>query len=147
MKFGRIALLILVGVSVIGLTSCEALLNMLFGGGIEIADQIESFETTLNRANRADILTHFHPDMTGYQQLADPEVIDAGPLSYAHADFEFGTPVVDGNDIANCTFLNGDGAAGTIVFTMVLDGSDYKINKIVLTISKVEYVLERFGSN
>ena len=147
MKIGKIALLIMVAGVSIGLTSCQALLDMfLSGSGIEIADQITSFEATLNGADRADIRTHFHPDMTGYQQLADDAVFDTGPLSYANADFDFGTPTVDSNNVATCTYLDGNGATGTIVFTTLLDGADYKIKKIVLTIQTTEYVLERFSS-
>ena len=146
MRIGRIALLFMVVVAAIGLTSCQELLDMLLGGGIEISDQIAAFETTLNSADRADIRTHFHPGMTGYQQLADAAVFDTGPLSYANADFDFGTPDVNASNIATCTYSDGNGATGTIVFTMVLDGSDYKINKIVLTVQAVPYVLERFSS-
>ena len=148
MKLKRIGFLVCVVALAFTLSSCEELLKMLLAdSGITIEEQIDGFEVTLNGVDRTDLLTHFHPvEMVSYQQLADDEVFDIGPLSYANAAFEIGVPTVDAYDVATCDYLDANGATGTIVFTMALDGSDYKIKKFVLTINTVSYVIERFQS-
>lgn len=113
-------------------TSCEDLLRSLFG--ISIEDQINAFEATLNTADRTGILDHIHPDMKNRDQLNDPLVIDESPLGYANHDFEFGEPVVSDVNVATCSYLDGNGATGTIEFTMALDGYDWKILKLYLTL-------------
>ena len=139
----RLILLALAAVTVMTFTSCEDLLNALFGG-TTIDEQITSFQSTLNSADRTNIREHFHPLMAGYQQIADDEVFNTGPLRYANANFTISvTNIV--NEVATCTYTDANGTDGTIVFTMVKDGSDYKINKIDLTVLGLTYTLERFA--
>jgi len=117
------------------LTSCEALLSSLFGVSIE--DRINRFEATLNTPDRTDILDHIHPDMKNRNQLNDPEVLSGSPLDYFNHDFEIGEPEIDADDVATCSFLNGSGATGVIEFAMALDGYDYKILRLTLTLDNV----------
>ncbi len=132
MKYKKIIFVAVAALLVFSVTSCEELLSSLFGVSIE--ERITGFEATLNTADRTDILNHFHPLMENRNQLNDPAVIDDSPLRYANHDFSFGTPDIDDSNIATCSFLNGQGATGTIVFTMDLDGYDYKILKLTLTL-------------
>lgn len=150
MTLKKIALILMAIGILFGLTSCEDLLQGLLGGGVTIQEQITAFQGSLNAAARdAEVLrSHLHPDMLNYQQLADLQVWEDGSLSSAYADFTFGAATVGANDVATCTYSAGNGT-GTIEFSMRLDGSDYKILRIELTIDGVAgdpYVLERFDS-
>jgi hypothetical protein len=131
MKYARMILIVLPFFAVLALTSCEELLSSLFGTSIE--DRIIAFEKTLNTAERTDILDHIHPDMKNRDQLKKPEVIEGSPIDYANHDFEFGSPSVD-DKIATCSYLDGNGATGEIVFVMALDGYDYKILELKITV-------------
>ncbi len=131
MKYRKITLAVVTVALIFGLTSCQQLLVSLFGTTIE--EQISAFQATLNTDDRSDILDHIHPDMANYQQLADPQTFIDSPLYYGYQPFTFGPPTVDKNNVAVCSFLN-DVATGTITFTMALDGYDYKILKLNITL-------------
>jgi hypothetical protein len=145
MNRGKLAFIVLIAAAALTFTSCEALLKALMGG-VTIEEQINAFETTLNSADRGGIRSHFHPDMTGYDQIADDAVFDTGPLSYANAGFLIGEPNPIIADVATCTYSDGNGATGEIVFYMEQYELDYMIMKIELTVASVTYVLERFTS-
>ena len=147
MKYGRIALLIMAAAMMLALVSCEDLMNMLFGDTVTvtIAQRITAFETTLNGADRTGILDHLHVNMASRQQVAALDYWELGQLAYDYAPFTFGTPTVDENGVATCTYDAGNGT-GEIVFTMALEGTEYKILKLVLTIDGVSappYELKR----
>jgi hypothetical protein len=141
MKCKKIILLAVATILAFTITSCAALLSSLFGVSIE--DQIVAFEDTLNTPDRTDILDHIHPEMLNRDQLNDPAVIDVSPLGYANQPFTFGTPNVGDNDVAVCSYLDGNGATGTIEFAMALDGYDYKILKLTLTVNADVFELKR----
>lgn len=141
MNCKKIILPLVAAALVLTFTSCEELLRSLFGVSIE--ERIVAFEKTLNTADRADILDHIHPDMKNRDQLKDPEVIDKSPLGSSNAEFDFGDPVVNDANVATCRFLNGHGATGTIEFTMALDGYDWKILKLYLTVGDNAFELKR----
>lgn len=122
-------LFVSVALLVFAVTSCEELL-----GGVSIEERISAFEATLNTADRADILDHIHPDMKNRDQLNDETIIDVSPLGYANHDFDFGAPVVSDDDVASCSYTDGNDVAGQIVFVMALDGYDYKILQLTLTL-------------
>lgn len=139
MKHRKILLVLLAAAVVLLLGSCDQLMSSLFG--VTIEGRIESFRAALNEENRDDMQEHFHPDMTNYQQLADPKVFDGGPLAYANSTFVFGVPDVE-DDVAVCSYLDGNGATGTIEFTMKRDGLNYKIFKLKLTLDSSSTVYE-----
>ena len=137
------------------LTSCDYLLGLLGGDeetALSIVERIDAFELDLDEDDRSALAaTHFHPDMQNYSQLAEDLTLTTSPLSYDNAPFSIGFPTVStvstvsGEEIATCTFENTHGAEGTIVFTMELSGSDYRVRKLVLTLhanTEVEYVLQ-----
>ena len=130
---------------VFGLVSCDLLMS-LFDVGLEtgttIVERIEAFETDLNEEDRSYIAaTHFHPDMQNIDQLAQSDTLTTGPLSYANSPYTLGEPVVvttGTTERATVSFENFYGATGTIVFVMELDGTDYKIRRLTLTLDNVE---------
>lgn len=132
MKFKKIIFAAVAALFAFTVTSCDELLSSLFGVSIE--ERITAFETTLNTPDRPNILDHIHPDMQNRNQLNDKTAIDVSPLGYANHDFEIGAPVVDDANVATCSYVDGNGATGTIVFTMALDGYDYKILNLTLTL-------------
>ena len=71
--------------------------------------------------------------MRNREQLNDETVIDVSPLGYSNHDFKFGPPAIS-DDMATCTYLDGNDATGDIVFTMALDGYDYKILTLKITL-------------
>ena len=117
---------------IFSMASCDQFLNSLLGVSIE--DRIAEFQETLNTEARDNILDHIHPEMKNRNQLKDEKVIDESPLAYANQPFKFGAPVVSDDDVATCSFSNGNDAEGTIEFAMSLDGYDYKILKLKLTL-------------
>ena len=139
MKYRKIFLVAVSVCIALAVTSCDQLMSSLFGTNIEA--RILAFEKTLNTEDRSDILDHIHPDMKNRNQLKDPTVIDVSYLSYSNHPFTIGAPDVDGN-IAVCSYLDGNGATGTIEFTMALDGYDYKILKLKLTLENYTDPLE-----
>jgi hypothetical protein len=54
---------------------------------VTIEDRIAMFEDELNMADRSDLYTHFHPDMSMKQQWASTVVVEASVLSYAYEPF------------------------------------------------------------
>ena len=131
-----LALVAITLILVVGLTSCEFLMDMLgftSQEGVTAEERINLFESALNSADRSNLRNHFHPDMLNYDQVADDVVIATGPLSYANAPFIIGAPSIVG-DVATSSFENFWGATGTVVFTLLLDGLDYKIRRLVLTL-------------
>lgn len=135
MKIKTIFLCVSAVILVFAVSSCDDLLSSLFGVSIE--ERIAAFETTLNTAERTDILDHIHPDMKNRKQLNEPLVIDDSPIAYANHDFEIGAPTIDDQNVATCSYLDGNGAEGEIVFEMALDGYDYKIKRLTLTLDNV----------
>ena len=131
MNCKKIILPLVTAALVLTFTSCEELLRTLFGVSIE--DRIVAFEKTLNTSDRTDFLDHIHPDMKNRDQLKDLQVIDDSPLGYSNADFSFGEPVISDTNVATCSFESANGT-GTIEFTMALDGYDWKILKLYLTL-------------
>ena len=133
----RIFIILGIVVALVGsLTSCQELMDLILGKeGVTITERVDQFVVTLNDDNRtlADFKSHLSPTMLNYDQI-DWDTIEAGPLSTSNADFIIGTPSVADN-VATCTFENVNGATGTIVLTMALDGSDHKIKKITLTLA------------
>ena len=136
MKYKNIILAAVAALTVLAVTSCDELLSSLFGVSIE--ERITAFEATLNTTERTDILDHIHPDMKNRKQLNDPDIILGSSLDYFNHVFEIGVPSVDDADVATCSYLDGNGATGTIEFAMALDGYDYKILRLTLTLDNVD---------
>lgn len=137
-----IRLFVLAVLTVALLASCEQLLNMLLSSsGVTIAERIQQFEADLNAADRSNIQKNFHPSMANYYQLSDPAVLEDGPLSSVNKTFNIGTPDIDGTYVT-ATFSHKY-ASGTIDLTMALDGDDYKIKRLDVTISQTTYTLKR----
>ena len=138
MKYGKIALLITAALFTLTLTSCQMLMDLLFGDTVTvtIAERIAAFEESLNVQDQPNILDHIHPDMRNSDQLKDPLVIGVSPLDYSNHDFIIGEPDINQEtNVATCTFENGNGATGVIEFAMKLDDTEYKILRFTLTIT------------
>ena len=140
MNHRKILLAAIAVCTVFAITSCDQLLSSLFGTTIEA--QIAAFEETLNKEDREGILDHIHPDMKNRNQLKDPTVIDVSYIGYANHPFKFSNPEVDENDVAVYDYLDGNGATGTVEFAMALDGYDYKILRLKVTLDNVAESLE-----
>ena len=107
---------------------------------VSIEERINLFEKDLNDGK--DLQGHFHPELLDYENIADEEVFKSGPLSTTNAPFNISEPVITG-DVASCTFYN-TASDGMMEFTMKLDGYDYKILKLMVTVgTNPPYVIER----
>ena len=127
----------------LSLASCQALIDLigdLMNKEVTIAERISLFQDMLNEMDRSAeaIQPHFHVTNTvDYDSIADPEVFESGPLSYANAPFTFTLPDPIEGTVITCTFENGSYATGQIVFTMELrdaESADYRIKRFDLTL-------------
>ncbi len=137
-------------------SSCDLLMSLLDlgDGGVTVTERINLFEEDLNKEDRSQLVaTHFHPeDLDSFDQMLAEITVSTSPFRYSNAPFVIGEPssidTVGDAEVATCDFSNGFAVAGTVVFTLKLDGADYKIRRIVLTIegASEEYVIERYGT-
>ena len=147
-------IVVLAALAVFVLTSCDILMSLLSPvEGVTVAERINLFESDLNIDDRSAefVQKHFHPDVESFDQIQAEITTTYSPLRYTHHDFQIDEPssVVESGDtqIATCTFSDAD-ADGTMVFTMKLDGENYKILKLVVTIegSADEFVIQRLDT-
>lgn len=134
MKLKMINLIILTAFLML-FSTCDPL-----SGPLSISERITAFVNTLNSSDRSDIQDHFHPDMTNYNQLADPGFLDSSPLDSSNGSVTI-TQVSSadhsggGKDIT-CDFTNDNGTYNNaLVLWMLQEGDDWKIRRLDLTIS------------
>lgn len=133
-------LILLVFIVFIALGSCD-----IPGGPVTIEERINMFEAEINKQDRSQVYTHFHPTATvQYDDIKDPEYFDAGPLPYDYEPFfitPVGEPKDEGSGLMSVTadFRNDNGEyPGSATFVMQTggDNDDWYIKTFTLDISE-----------
>lgn len=104
--------------------------------GLTLEKRLQEFEDYLNFADRTNIQQNFHPTETSqYSLLADPAFFDTPFPLLEMGDTPYVITIIDKTNPGAVTAQIDSTAIGfsgpySAVFTMAMDGTDYKIAKI-----------------
>ena len=127
MKTARVATVFTALLIILIISGCDLIPTDTLPDPVTIVQRLTSFENILNTDDRSTLYTLFHEDTAGRQNVADDDVFDVGPLSYAYEPFDIVIPDplpaedAEGKVTVDTTFTNDNftaGSPGSITFVM-----------------------------
>ena len=132
------------------LSGISVLFAILFGcafGGVTIEDRIDMFKDELNKDDRSNAYTHFHPDTASYNQIKPHSYWELTPLATGYMPFDINltsTPdnEATGQENVDADFYRENSLYGDCSFVMEKSGEDWYIRRFTLSSFEIYKVVE-----